>query len=378
MTKKMNRHSWVKDILREIYKKYEAVIGRHGKDFIFYQSENGVYQLNMAEKDITWWTNGFDAGIFWQLNHFKENKDFQSAAIIQEKELDQAFIKYKGLHHDVGFMWLPSAVENYRLTKNKDSFWRGMHAADLLAGRFNITGNYLRSWNKDRAGWVIIDSMLNIQLLYWASEVTNDPRFKKIADAHAHTVLKNHIRGDGSVAHIVAFDPNTGEKLTELGGQGFDKGSSWSRGQSWGLYGFAAAYRHTKKYEYLVASQRIANYFITNISQSNFIPRIDFRSPKNNGSSNDIDTSAAACAASGLLSLASELNSSDSELYIKIAIRILYTLNAKFANYDENTDGVLSGGAVSYRNQHNVNLNYGDYYFIEALMRLSKINLEIF
>lgn len=374
----MNEETWAKEKLEKIWNKYDKTLKRHGKDFIFYEAENGTYQENKAKSDIIWWTNGFDPGIFWQLDHFRKNNNFEEAAQSMEAELDKAFDKYQGLHHDVGFMWLPSAVEDYRLTDNERSYWRGRHAADLLAGRFNIAGNYLRSWNKDRAGWVIIDSMFNIQLLYWASEVTKDPRFKMMADAHAHTVMKNHVRPDGSVAHIVVFDPNTGEAIETLGGQGYEVGSSWSRGQAWALAGFAYAYRHTNNSEYLATSKRVANYFIANIAQTGYIPRIDFRAPE---LKNDTDTSAATAAACGLLELAKLTSSADSKLYRDSALKILHAVSNRFANYDEEKDGILTGAATAYHDEddgHNINLNYGDYFFIEALLRILDDNLEIF
>lgn len=373
----MSEEKWAEDRLNKIWDKFSATVKRHGAGDIFYQAVDGEYKEDKAKTDIIWWTNGFDPGIYWQLNNYRANDDFVKAAQTQEAELDKAFDKYQGLHHDVGFMWLPSAVEDYRVTNNERSYWRGRHAADLLAGRFNLAGNYLRSWNKDRAGWVIIDSMFNIQLLYWASEVTKDPRFRMMADAHAHTVINHHVRSDGSVAHIVVFDPETGEEIKTLGGQGYAEGSSWSRGQAWAVAGFAYAYRHTKKPEYLATSKRVANYFIANIAQTVFVPRIDFRAPE---IENDTDTSAAAAAACGLLELADSVEKNDAQLYRDSAIKILHVISDRFANYDKSKDGILTGSATAYHdeNGHNVNLNYGDYFFIEALLRLINKDLKIF
>lgn len=373
----MLKEDWAKSKLDKICQKFLATIDRCGADYIFYQAKKGRYTENKAKTDIVWWTNGFDSGIFWQLNNYRQNSEFVIAAEKIENELDQAFNKYEGLHHDVGFMWLPSAVANYRITQNDRSYWRGRHAADLLSGRYNLAGNYLRSWNKDHAGWVIIDSMFNIQLLYWASEVTKDPRFRMMANKHAHTVMNNHVRPDGSVAHIVVFDPRTGEKIKTLGGQGYGVGSSWSRGQAWALAGFDCAFRHTQDPEYLATSKRVANYFITNIIQTEFLPRIDFRAPS---VENDVDTSAATVAACGLLGLAEDVEDSDAVIYKDTAIKILQAVDNKFANYSSDTDGILTGASSAYHDQdgHNINLNYGDYFFIEALLRLIGKNLEIF
>ena len=155
----------------------------------------------------------------------------------------------------MGFMFLPTAVADYKLTGNARSRKTALHAANLLAGRFNPAGGFIRAWNqsedKDTRGWAIIDSMLNISLLYWASEETKDPRFRKIAMMHADTTKAHFVRPDGSVKHIVEFDPETGEAVRSYGGQGYKEGSSWTRGQGWAVYGFVISYLHTGKQEYL-------------------------------------------------------------------------------------------------------------------------------
>lgn len=169
---------------------------------------NKIFEGNRDDADgICWWTNGFWAGMLWQAYHATHDDRYAEIARFTERTLDECFSCYYGLHHDVGFMWLPSAVADYRLTGDADARRRGLHAAQLLAGRFNPAG-YIRAWNDfpdpdtDTRGWAIIDCLFNIPLLYWASEETNDPRFKKIAMTHADTVAANFVREDGSVRHI--------------------------------------------------------------------------------------------------------------------------------------------------------------------------------
>ena len=177
---------------------------------------NKIFEGDRDDADgICWWTNGFWAGMLWQAYHATCDDRYAEIARFTERTLDECFSCYYGLHHDVGFMWLPSAVADYRLTGDADARRRGLHAAQLLAGRFNPAG-FIRAWNDfpdpetDTRGWAIIDCLFNIPLLYWASEETGDPRFKKIAMTHADTVAANFIRADGSVRHIVEFDPETG------------------------------------------------------------------------------------------------------------------------------------------------------------------------
>ncbi|ASG79938.1 D-glucuronyl C5-epimerase family protein [Lactiplantibacillus pentosus] len=360
---------WAEETLDKVYDKTLAELQRMSPNTVIpYMAENGRYVENMGNKDITWWTNGFWGGLLWQLHQYHSNKLLEEAAIENEQLLDQAFLKYQGLHHDVGFMWLPTAVAHYRLDDDSQAYWRGRHAADLLAGRYNPNGKYLRSWNRDRAGWVIIDSMINIQLLYWASDVTKDPRYKQMADNHAHTIMQNHVRADGSVAHIVVFDPNTGEQLETLGGQGYGVGSSWSRGQAWAIYGFALAYAHTKKPEYLETAKKVAHYFLANIENTGYIPQVDFRGPASQG----VDTSAGVTAACGLLEIAKQVSDFEKPLYQRAAEQMLVNISEKYGNFSQDADGVLMGATTAFHDEtgQNVNLVYGDYYFVEGLLRL--------
>lgn len=360
--------SWIAPALAKIYDKTTATIQRIGNDAIPYMAEQHQYRENMATKDIVWWTNGFWGGLLWQLNHYHEKGILRAAALKSEVELDQAFLKYEGLHHDVGFMWLPTAVANYRLNGDQHAYWRARHAADLLAGRYNPAGKYLRSWNRDRAGWVIIDSMINIQLLYWASDVTGDPRFEMMANNHADTVMHHHVRPDGSVAHIVEFDPSTGAEVTTHGGQGAAVGSSWTRGQSWAIYGFALAYRHTHNEQYLQIAKKVAHYFIANVATTDFVPVVDFRAEEPQAT----DTSAGAIAACGLLEIADQVPADEQTLYRHAATQLLHNSLQRYGDLDPAHDGILTGATTAFHDQRgqDVNLIYGDYYLVEGLLRL--------
>jgi Glycosyl Hydrolase Family 88. len=171
---------WLEKTWSNIERKMAAQCSRLG-DRIPYVPEGGRYGEDMGESDIFWWTNGFWPGILWQMYQATGEPSYRAAAEGVERRLDAAFDGFDGLHHDVGFMWLHSAVANYRLTGNKRSKTRGMHAANLLAGRFNPRGKFIRAWNDDCTGWIIIDSMMNIPILHWASGETNDPRFAYIS-----------------------------------------------------------------------------------------------------------------------------------------------------------------------------------------------------
>ncbi len=212
----------------------------------------------------------------WLMYVGTKDEQYRKTAAHAEELLDAAFENYDRLHHDVGFMWNISSGVNYRLFGGKKSRLRTLYAADILAARYNAEGKFKRTWNKTYTGWVIIDSLMNIPLLYWASEEHDDPRYKYIAMNHADTLLRTHLRADGSVNHIVSLDTQNGEVIESFGGQGYENGSSWSRGQSWALYGFTLNYIHTGKEEYLNAAKRVAHYFISCIADTDYVPLVDF------------------------------------------------------------------------------------------------------
>lgn len=340
-----------------------------------YIPTNGSYHDKGAE-EISWWTNGFWGGLLWNLYKATNNPKFKEAAEISETRLDQAFVEFNDLHHDVGFLWHLTAVANYKITNNEVSKTRGLHAASILAGRFNINGNFLRCWNEDLSGWVIIDSLMNLPLLYWASEVTDDPRFKTIAIKHVETVLKDMIRPDGSSCHIAVFDPTSGEFIREEGGQGYSPESSWTRGQSWALYGLTLTYGYTKDQSYLEHAKRVANYFVSNVQNHGFIPPVDFR-----GESSDLrkDTSSGLCAANGLLELAKHVDKADAKVYYDTAVAIIAKTTEQFADFDLKNDGVIGGGTVAYHREieNEVPIVYSDFFYSEALLRLNDFDFNI-
>ncbi len=361
---------WINSVWEKLDKKLKAVSER-SKDKIPYTTVNGVHD-DMTKTDITWWTNGFWPGLMWLMYVGTSDEQYRAVAENAELLLDAAFEDYDHLHHDVGFMWHISSGVNYRLFGGKKSRLRTIYAANMLASRYNAEGKFIRSWNDDHTGWVIIDSMMNIPLLYWASEEHNDPRYKYIAQNHADTVLKTHIREDGSVNHIVDLDIVTGEALESFGGQGYEVGSSWSRGQSWAIYGFILSYIHTGEKRYLDAAKRVAHYFISCIAETDYIPLVDFRAPQEPVY---IDTTAAACAACGLIEIANSVGEFEKKTYLGAAIKILKALEEKYCDWSDEEDSILQMGTEAYRCREtglHSPIIYGDYFFAEAIYKLRK------
>ncbi|MCR5546667.1 MAG: glycoside hydrolase family 88 protein [Lachnospiraceae bacterium] len=375
----MDTSKWALDIAEKIHQKELSVVERNNNR-IPYTTDQGKFDDWSEDGKICWWTNGFWAGMLWQLYHAFGDTSFMTCAKNIESKLDKNLMNYMGMDHDSGFKWLLTAGASYELTKSDASKNRFMLAAGNLAGRFNLNANLIRAWNDsgngDTSGWAIIDCMMNLPLLYKASELTCDPRFTQIAMAHADRAMEVFIREDGSSHHIITFDPNTGAILKPLGGQGMDEGSSWTRGQSWALYGFSLSYRHTKKESYLTTAIKVADYILSQIPVSNRIP-VDYKQPKDCSWEDD---TAAAITASGLLLLSEELLSTDasrSKKYKDTAIGLLQTLATESCNWDNSVDHFLENCSAAYHDEkHNFAIIYGDYYFIEAILRLC--NKEIF
>jgi unsaturated chondroitin disaccharide hydrolase len=374
---------WVASVIQKFTTKLDWVSDK-SKLKIPYMSVNGTHDDRASENPsgseadgICWWTNGFWGGLMWLMHHETGNGKYAETAAIPEGYLDRAFQEFYGLHHDVGFMWLPTSVTNYRVTGNPESRKRALHAANLLAGRFNLAGRFIRAWNDldegDTRGWAIIDCMFNIPLLYWATEETGDPRYKQIAMAHADTAMTAFVRPDGSVNHIVEFDPFQGGVVRTYGGQGYGEGSSWTRGQTWALYGFMMSYKHTGKDDYLQTAKRVAHYFMANIPENGVIP-VDFRQPAEPALEDD---TAAAIAACGLIEIAKAVPEAEQAMYLNATMKLLYALEPRCDWTEENDSIMLRGSEAYFRSRHHHPIIYGDYYFLEALLKLKGNDLYL-
>ena len=372
-----------KEWLDQVYEKIETKmqwVSEKSKDKIPYLTINGTHDDRgdlskewRIDDGLNWWTNGFWGGILWMLYQASGKERYAEIARISEEKMDACFDGYYGLHHDVGFMWRPTAAADYDLTHNKESRKRALHAANLLAGRFNTVGQYIRAWNDisgsndDTRGWAIIDCMLNLSLLYWASEETGDPRFRHIAMLHADTAQKYFVRPDGSVNHIIEFNPETGEFVRAYGGQGYTEGSSWTRGQGWGVYGFMISYIHTGKQEYFDTAKRIAHYIMANIPDSGIIP-VDFRQPKEPAWE---DSCAACVIANGLIEIAKHVPELEKDMYIRAAVKILKAIDKTRANWGTDCDSIVLNCTGAYHSpDHHFTMVYADFYFIEAVLKL--------
>ncbi len=243
-----------------------------------------------------------------------------------------------------------------------------------------------RSWNHNADKWkfpVIIDNMMNLEMLFQASILTGDPIYRDIAVKHADTTLANHFRDDYSSYHVVDYDPATGDVRMKCTAQGYSDDSFWSRGQAWGLYGFAQCYKYTGDHRYLNRSERIADFIMSLPNMpSDHIPYWDMKAPevKDVRTSDPVvgvarDASAAAIMASGLYMLSEWMSPEKATRYRSYADSILDTLTASYRIPQGEKYGFILDHSIGHHpagSEIDVPLNYADYYYLEALLRQSR------
>ena len=308
----------------------------------------------------------------WLLYSRTKEEAFRETALCIEEKLDRNLMTYMGMDHDSGFKWLLTSGASWKLTGSAESRNRLLLAASSLAGRLNLKAGLIRAWNDEgkgeNAGLAIIDCMMNLPLLYKASELTSDPRFTQIAMCHADHAARAFVRQDGSVNHIVTFDPESGALTGSLGGQGMQEGSCWSRGQSWAVYGFTLSFLHTGKKEYLDTACRCADYVLSHIPDSSLLP-VDYDQSPDLAWEDDCAGAITAC---GLLELSGVCDKPGAGAYEKAAVRLLKALAEKRFSADPETDYLLSHCSAAYHEEnHNYPIIYADYYFTEALLKLA-------
>jgi unsaturated chondroitin disaccharide hydrolase len=321
------------------------------------------------------WTAGFFPGSLWYLFEATGDQAWKAAALRYTAETAPA--KFDKTQHDLGFMLGAGYGNGYRLLGDpayRDALLAG---ATTLITRFNPKVGAIQSWDLwPGSTWkypVIVDNMMNLELLMWAAKAANEPRYREIAIAHADTTLRNHFRPDGSSFHLVDYDPQTGAVRTKVTVQGHADGSAWARGQAWGLYGYTMMYRETRKPEYLAQARRIADFVMNHPRlPPDAIPYWDFDDAAIPDAPRD--TSAAAITSAALLELATFTDAAGAARYRAFAERQLRSLSSSeyLARPGEN-GGFLLKHATGHKpagKEIDVPLNYGDYYFLEALLRL--------
>ena len=344
-------------------------------------SENGYY----PKSDNTEWTTGFWTGEIWLA--YEAEEDPAKQALLRaagetqvESFLDRIIRRVDVDHHDMGFLYTPSCGAADMLTGNETARRAALLAADNLMARFHEKGQFFQAWGALGARdnyRLIIDCLLNMPLLFWASRVTERSEYADRARAHINTAMNYVIRDDHSTYHTYFFDPETGAPVRGVTHQGHRDGSAWSRGQAWGIYGSALSYREVRNPEYIDIFRKVTDYFLTHLP-SDLIPYWDF--DFDDGSSEPRDSSSAAIAACGMLEMCKYLEADEAAWYEGMAKRLMWALERSCAvKPGDASNGLLLHGTYARASEHNPCTNrgvdecntWGDYFYMEALTRLA-------
>lgn len=341
-------------------------------------SENGFYQP--VENDD--WTTGFWTGEVWLAYEYTGDSRLKEAGEIQiDSFLNRIEKKNNVNHHDMGFLYSPSCVAGYKLTGSKKGREAAIKAAEQLIGRYHPTGEFIQAWGGiDSAAdyRLIIDCLLNLPLLYWASEETGDDKYRCIAEKHTYTAVRNVIREDYSTWHTYYFDIKTGEPDHGATCQGYRDGSAWTRGQAWGIYGLALAYKYTKRAEYIDIFKNVTQYYLEHLPED-MIPYWDLEFTC--GTEQPRDSSSASIAACGMMEMANYMEPEDAAIYKKLSMQMLKSLYDNYAVKDAaQSNGLVLHSTYSNHSPYNTCGHYGvdecnswgDYFYMEALIRLLK------
>jgi unsaturated chondroitin disaccharide hydrolase len=329
------------------------------------------------------WTCGFWPGEIWLAYEYSGDEIFKYAGFIQvESFLKRIENKTAVAHHDMGFLYSPSCVAAYKLTGNEAARRAALLAADQLIARFQPVGEFIQAWGelgaKDNYRY-IIDCLMNLPLLFWASEESGDEKYREIALRHADTCLKYSIRPDGSTFHTVFMNPETGAFSRGETCQGYSDDSFWARGQAWAIYGAALCCRYTGDCKYIEIFKRVLSFFKERLPED-FVPYWDMIFTDGSGEPRDSSSAAIViCALLEMEKLSQYDDSTGLNEYASLAKAMLKSLVDNYSVKDPaKSNGLLLHGTYSKKSPYNTCtpegvdecVSWGDYFYMEALMRL--------
>ncbi|GAB3586584.1 glycoside hydrolase family 88 protein [Hymenobacter daeguensis] len=323
------------------------------------------------------WTSGFWPGILWYLYESQPTAYWKAKAQGFTQDLAPV-LNHKTVDHDLGFMFYCSYGNGWRLTKDPAYRQVLLRAADSLATLYNPKVGTILSWPRmvKQMGWphnTIMDNMINLELLFWAAKNGGGRRFYDMAVSHARVTSQHQFRPDGSSYHVAVYDDKTGQFIKGVTHQGYADNSMWARGQAWAIYGFTMSYRESREPEFLARACKSADIFIKRLPADQ-VPFWDFDDPKIPNVTRD--ASAAAIVASGLLELSTLVKDKALGLkYRQQAEQMLTTLSSDQYQYQSINNAFLlhSTGHRPNGTELDVSINYADYYYLEALLRLQKL-----
>lgn len=364
---------WACEAMEEAKERVDRLLARFTDTFPCASTVKNVYEP--VEKVD--WTEGFWTGMLWLLYESEKDEEYGKRAQhflgqFQER-LDK---KIKINTHDMGFLYSLSCVAAYKLTGNKQARQTALEAAEILYGRFNETAGIIQAWgdlsDPAKQGRMIIDCNLNLPLLFWAGEETGNKAYDQAARSHLDRAMEYLVRDDASTYHTYYMDIHTGHAIKGTTHQGYSDDSCWARGQAWAILGFALNYRRYKNRDLLETAKKTANYFLNRLPED-FVCYWDLIfQPEDNQYR---DTSAAAIAVCGLLELLREmpLTDPDRKGYEQGVCLIMKSLREHYLTGEE--DGILLHGLYNYGRGMGIDESnlWGDYYYMEALVRMKQV-----
>ncbi len=332
-------------------------------------------EWNLRKATPEEWCAGFWPGVLWY--------DYESTgdeAVRAEAEKFTASLEYlsrtSAFDHDLGFLVFCSYGNGYRLTKNPKYRQVILDAADTLATLFNPQVGTILSWprNVEMLGGhnTIMDNMINLEMLFWAAKNGGSPHLADIAIAHADKTMQCQFRDDYTSFHVAVYDTSSGNLIRCCTHQGYADGSMWARGQAWAIYGYTMVYRETLNPKYLDFVQKVADVYLSRLPADN-VPYWDFDAPNIPDAPRDAST--AAITASALLELSTFVDDAKAEQYRTAAVRMLSSLSSdKYRSGDAKPSFLLhSTGHHPNGSEIDASIIYADYYYIEALLRLKRL-----
>ena len=359
--------------LSEAIKKIDFALPTFTDKFPSHASVNNVYK---AEENVSGWNTGFWTGILWHAYELTSDEKYKNVALGQIPSFKKRIVERLGVdHHDMGFLYTPSCVAAYKLTGSAEAKEAAILAADNLISRYKEKGEFIQAWgpiNDPKSYRLIVDCLLNIPLLYWATSVTGDMKYEEIAVKHFNTTVGVCCRDDASTFHTYYFDPETGAPTKGVTAQGASDSSAWARGQAWGVYGPMLTYTYKKFDSALTVFKATANYYLNHLpADYSAFWDLSFT----DGDDEPRDTSSDAIVVCGLLEGIKYMEDSDplKAIYKNAINRIMNSLIDNYLTKDiPEANGLLLHATYGKPQKNGVDeMNiWGDYFSMEALHRM--------
>lgn len=371
---KKENMEWLAEAMHYVKSKVNENLPKYSTVFPTSSSENLIYG-EMGNKD---WTEGFWTGILWLLYEDTNEEKYLSALETLLRTFQERLDQNIGLNtHDIGFLYSLSTLAGYKITGNEKALELSVRAADRLMERYSAKAQIIQAWGNledpKEKGRMIIDCLMNLSLLYNISEITGEKKYKEAAEHHAKQAQKYLVREDYSTYHTYYMNVDTGEPIKGVTAQGYSDNSAWARGQAWGVYGFALSYAHTGDKTFLETASRIADYYLERLPED-FVPYWDLYLQEGDEYR---DSSSAGILACGLLELSKHLPVLDprKKEYEETAVRIVKSLFENYTTEKDLSNGIIKHGvyAIPFHVGVDECCIWGDYFYVEALMRLRNV-----